>query len=80
MSKLQKADGYIRRVGQKAVIPVTGKFVIPEIERQNQRLIKEKKSHLIEFEILTDAEIAKLDIEGNEQEVEQKKAGRPAKQ
>ncbi len=61
--------GYIRDRKTGNVLGIQRKSSYEELSMNNQQLVKQKKEHLIEFDVLP------LDYESEETEV--KKAGRP---
>ena len=53
--------GYVKDLKTGAIIGISKKSLLDEIERNNQKLIKQRKTHLIEHEVLVPKVLQKVE-------------------
>ena len=53
--------GYVKDLKTGAIIGISKKSLLDEIERNNQKLIKQRKTHLIEHDVLVPKVLQKFE-------------------
>jgi hypothetical protein len=79
LRKLDVTEKYLRDIKTSAIIPLNGKFLHDEIEKENIELIKKHREDLIRFEILDRSDVVAMLESDPLFEVQTRKVGRPKK-